>query len=394
MLSGPRGEQSVFRANPAYKLVLIDRLSEHDRSELQQADGHEDLYGALVPQAGATHEWRSVSCETALLFLTLAEPGPLPRYVLHRLGHDAEHTIKRLLLDGVLQIAIDDEFVCGPQVAELFASAHPCSEHGRNFDLAVAALRYGQELQGLSEAELGQRLYFYGRQPLSPQLSRRLADTAAVATYLGIQGNGALIRALGSRWTRVPTSEHAREFWWQWISTSDPPRGTAQRACYKLYVSPALDHTPTALEVIVGSLGHAQGITGFKVGVGLAGISRPDKILVYFTQLDDLYGYAELLRTRLSGCTAHGVPFTAAASQDGLLSWGADPPAVAPAEPTTSWRMWVARRLAAYLIAAQSAALSTLEPWQYALERLSLAGIDTRKWIPADGMWPVALEAA
>jgi len=49
-------------------------------------------------------------------------------------------------------------------------------------------------------------------------------------------------------------------------------------------------------------------------------------------------------------------------------------------------------RLAEYLISARSATLNKLEPWQFALERLSVAGIDTDTWIPTNGMWPVALE--
>jgi hypothetical protein len=127
--------------------------------------------------------------------------------------------------------------------------------------------------------------------------------------------------------------------------------------------------------------------------VGLGGICRPDKIVVYLTQLDDLYEFADVLRSRLSGCAAQGVPFTAAVSENGLLSWGADPPS-ARGTRKTSWRMWVAWRLAEYLISAQTAEVSTREPWEYALERLSLTGIDTETWIPANGMWPVALETA
>jgi len=154
-----------------------------------------------------------------------------------------------------------------------------------------------------------------------------------------------------------------------------------------------MDDTRVALETIIGALSHSRGVTGFKVGVGLWGISRPDKIVIYFTHLDDLLNFASPLRTRLSGCGAHGVPFSAAVSEDGLLSWGADPPRL-QGERTTSWRMWVSWRLAEYLILARAANLKTMEPWQYAIERLSLAGIDTQTWIPANGMWPAALEMA
>ena len=388
-------ENSIFRANPDYRLTLIDRLTEFDRSQLQEAEFTEDLYGVLVPQGGSAQGWHAVSCETALLFTALIEAGPLPRYALRRLGRDLDHTIKRLLLDGILQISLDDQFACGPRVAELFGSWHFRSGRGFHFDLAVSALRYGQELKGLSELELGHRLYCYGRKPVSPQLCARLADTAALARFLGIDDEGTLVRSLRHRWIRIPILQGAREYWWQWLSTSEPPHGTALRASYKLYISPVVDDAREALEALIGALHSSRGVTGFKVGVGLSGISRPDKILVYFAELDDLNRFSDLLRVRLSGCAAHGVPFTAAVSEDGLLSWGADPPrGVSGGERTTSWRMWVTRRLAEYLISAQAAGLKTLEPWQYALERLGLAGIDTETWIPANGMWPSALESA
>jgi hypothetical protein len=387
-------EDSIFRANPDYKLVLIDRLSAEDRNQLQQADCSEDLYGALVPQGEGAQGWRSVSCETALLFMALTEAGSLPRYVLRRLGRDLDRTIKRLLVDGVLQISLNGRFACGPHVAELLGSQHPRTFRGRNFDLTVSALRYGQELTSLHEAELGYRLYFYGRKPVSPQLYRRLASSAALVRFLGMDDDGALVRSLHHHWRRVPVPQGVRQYWWQWISKSEPPRGTAQRSRYKLYVSPVVNDTRDALEAIAGALHHSLGVTGFKVGVGLWGISRPDKILVYFTELDDLYRFADLLRARLSGCAVQGVPFSAAVSEDGLLSWGADPPRGAGGERTTSWRMWVTWRLAEYLVSARTGALSTLEPWQYALERLNLAGIDTDTWIPANGTWPAALEMA
>ena len=56
----------------------------------------------------------------------------------------------------------------------------------------------------------------------------------------------------------------------------------------------------------------------------------------------------------LGSCPAHGVPFTAEISPDGLLSWGADPPgrSFSDGADSTSWRMWVTRRLAEYLTVA------------------------------------------
>ncbi len=94
------------------------------------------------------------------------------------------------------------------------------------------------------------------------------------------------------------------------------------------------------------------------------------------------------LRPALAGLAADGVPFTAACSADGLLSWGIDPPAEPGADLASreSWRLWLTNRLALALVAARGAA-ATMPPWQFALARLALAGIDPRSWAPGEVNW-------
>jgi hypothetical protein len=124
----------------------------------------------------------------------------------------------------------------------------------------------------------------------------------------------------------------------------------------------------------------------FKIGKDLPGICRPDKFVVYFDRPDDLQATAEEFRDRLAGHPAHGIPFTAAITDDGLLSWGADPPAGAGGSPSSSWRLWVARRLAEHLTSARRSS-GGLEPWHFALERLRVGGVDVDTWIPAGDIW-------
>jgi hypothetical protein len=87
------------------------------------------------------------------------------------------------------------------------------------------------------------------------------------------------------------------------------------------------------------------------------------------------------------------VPFSAEITADGLLSWGMDPPGtqrvLAWQEPE-SWRLWVVRRLAAAMIAAQSDPGSTMTPAEFALERLRHEGVDVEGWTPAASIWAAA----
>ena len=112
---------------------------------------------------------------------------------------------------------------------------------------------------------------------------------------------------------------------------------------------------------------------------------RPDKIVAYFPSFERLAEAAGAVQSRLGGVPAQGVPFTSEIGGDGLTSWGMDPPASERSwAGRESWRLWLTHRLARALLAARGVAE---EPWQFALERLRLEGIDTGTWTPAAGLW-------
>lgn len=390
---GPGSDQAsalahgIFRANPRYELVLLDRLSGVERELLGELEG-EDVYGVLRPRSGAGVAPRSATSETALLFLTLNDPAQLPGYVRARLGEDLERTIARLVVDDVLEIEHEGRFICGSEAGRRVLTGSSSGGRGRIGELSMAALRYGQELAGLPTGELALRLYSYGRRPLTPSLASRLPDATAIDAYLGLQPGGSARAALDAGWVETAPAAGLRAYWRSWRA-----RGAKSRsgAGYKLYVSPTLAALPRAFEAVASSVARGQGVQAFKVGADLRDLCRPDKLVVYFDRLDDLQDAATRLEERLGGCPAHGVPFTAAVTSDGLLSWGADPPALsADVGAMTSWRLWVSQRLAEYLASGAADDSNALEPWQFALERLRLAGIDTDTWIPASGMWRAA----
>jgi len=98
------------------------------------------------------------------------------------------------------------------------------------------------------------------------------------------------------------------------------------------------------------------------------------------------------LKPRLHDCPAHGVPFTAALDDEGLLSWGVDPPASVQLlewQPRESWRLWLTNRLANALLTAKRAPATATQrsPWQYALDRVRLEGIDIDTWTPSADVW-------
>lgn len=108
---------------------------------------------------------------------------------------------------------------------------------------------------------------------------------------------------------------------------------------------------------------------------------------------------AARIRAALDGCPAQGVPFTAPLGDDGLLSWGMDPPAAAQSHAWAereSWRLWVTNRLATAILAASVAptVAGAPTPWAYAMTRIRLDRVDPVTWTPAPDIWDAPAAAS
>lgn len=381
---------SVFAANPAYELVLFDRLPAEQRELLKDLQKDSGFYGVLRPIEKSNLGVKAISRDTALLFLTLRQPGQLPEYARKLMGELCNQEISRLVLDGVLALQRAGRMISGSEAAALIGGDTdqlPGDFAAAGFleRLSFEALKYGQSLGLADRMALSMRLYGYNRAPLSPYWKRILRDDDAVIEFLRIR-SGRNRELLDREWVDTAAGN---EGWLTWQSRRPESRGSfGSRIATgpKLYVSPKVDHVPDALPLVLNVFSRTR-VRQFKIGKGAAGLLRPDKLVAYFSRQDDLTETAEALKRELNGCAPHGVPFTSALTDDGLLSWGVDPPAdgqVLPWVGLESWRLWVTNRLAAALIAARSDDSSSIEPWRFALQRLQLEGVDTRSWMPGD----------
>jgi hypothetical protein len=378
--------ERVFRSNPAYELVAFDRLPP-DRQELfAELAGDPDFYGLLLPRVSGAHSIKSVCRETAQLVRSMVQCGPLPRYVLDQTKDNTNQAIAELVLDEVLEVEHEGRFISGPEAYPLIYPTHAASEPtGLLPRLSQAALEYGQALAIDDPIRLSSRLYFYNRIPLTPSWTLRLPTEEAVSEFLGVSA-AANRTCLQKNW-RLAESPAAHQPWFQWRSRSNRPADDERRHGYKLYVSPQPEALPAAFSAVVEVLEDSSAHF-FKVGRNAMGLLRPDKLVVYFKDFEPLEETARELAIRLSGYPAHGVPFTAALGDDGLLSWGVDPLPEKGAlswQGPESWRLWITNRLAIGLVSARKNIRGTLQPWKFALERLRLENVDTVTWAPRDG---------
>jgi hypothetical protein len=379
----------AFRAHPGYELVLFDRLSEGERRRLEGFRRDPGFYGVLRPRDGQGMGVKAVDRETALLFLTLREPGPLPAYVREVLGEGTARTVAQLLADGVLEVEQEGAFVSGAAAFALLSSGPAGEPRGRLDRLSLAALRHGEALALDDPLRLAWRLYAYNRLPLTPAWQRLLPSADAVREYLGAGPRGANRPFLDRVWT--PGAP--RDGWLSWTARgrrAEPlnPGSTT----YKRYVSPPPGLLREGFGAVLEALAAARA-RQFKVGDSAAGLLRPDKIVAYFPDFERLAEAADAVLARLAGVAAQGVPFTSEIGGDGLLSWGVDPPAGERSslwDGRESWRLWLSHRLARALIDARAAATPAgvaVEPWRFALERVRLDGVDTTTWTPGALLW-------
>jgi hypothetical protein len=381
-------QSAVFRANLCYELILFDRLDPSQQAMLADLKKDPELYGILRPRDDVRLSMKSVCRDTALLFLTLQQPGTLPEYVRLGFGAEANQTVAQLVLDGVLELRCPNgDYVAGPQAYEWIYEADQASTPGSGLArLSLDALHYAQSLAIEDAAKLSARLYFYNREAASPRWFRRLPNSAAVARWLGLEPDGTASRLLRGGWTELPLSTES-DGWRLWGKRVERHMLRNRALNYKLYLSPRCEEMPQVLPLAIEAFRHA---TRFKIGRDIFGLLRPDKIVAYFESFAAVEETARELGEKLQGCEPHGVPFTAELANSTLLSWGMDP----PRDPGVlkwqqgSWRMWVTDRLALALVAARGAPNKSIGPIPFALQRLSLEGVDTATWTPAHNIWP------
>jgi hypothetical protein len=363
----------ALRANPLYDLVLFDRLPEEERRALAESAREPGFYGVLRPREGSRLAVRSVDRDTALLFLTLRDPGPLPDYARGGLGEAAGRTVARLVADGILEVADGDAFFSGAAALGLLSGEAGELGNGHIAALSLAALRHAQALPVDDVARLAGSLYAFNRRPLTPRWRRLLPSAEAVEAHLGIDAGGRNRRRLDQSWRRV-----SMDGWLCWGTLARP---SWSASTHKLYVSPAPEALADSFGAILEALTEARAYQ-LKIGPDALGLLRPDKIVAYFHGFDSLARAAGIVERHLGGVAAQGVPFTSEIGGDGLISWGVDPPRT---EEPESWRQWLARRLAWGILAARRA--EAAEPWRFAVERLRLEGVDPATWTPGALLW-------
>jgi hypothetical protein len=372
-----------FRLNPAYQFIPFELLSEEDRRRFGVTAADTELSGVLVPAAPGLSV-KAVCANTATLLQSLRVAGPLPEWARQTFAQSGR-VLVRLVLDSVLEVQAGQEFVSGASAGKVVEITAPDEEADtRPARLSIDALQYAQALECGDAPALSARIYFYNRLPASPRWTRRIESGLNFMKYLGMEAGTAVRGTLDREWHALdPSPENPG--WLSWRSRDRPLR----KPPYKLYLSPICEDLREVLHIALPIVTSLR-LPAFKMGRDPYGILRPDKLVVYVPTFGELEVAAAALLSALSGARAHAVPFTAAIDKEGLLSWGMDPPRSEQLSTWqgTSWRRWITDRLATALLTAKGTpGDSELQPWQFAIRRLGIEGINTKTWSPEDVEW-------
>ena len=363
-----------LRANPAYRAVPWNRVASDARQTL---DIDTDSYGVLMPRDGHDLPVIAVDRDTALLFLTLQEPGLAPDFVLAMTDAESDRILRRLIFDSILQMEEAVTFVGGPEACAGLGWSNGTSDRGFA-RLSIDALKYGAALIDADAATLAQKLYTYNRRPMPSALRRRLPGRTACLSFLGLSGGRDVSSTIARFWSRGDDDSP-----WLVFKPRQPPRQRREQSC-KLYVGLAFEELPECLPVLAEVLASNEALQ-FKIGTDLDGLLRPDKLVAYFPNKETLSAAAQTLLPILSNRAVHAVPFSAEIAASGALSWGMDPPNAWFGD-RMSWRQWMCEKLAAALVAVRSHTAGPIAPWEFALERLRLEGVNTVTFMPT-GNW-------
>lgn len=244
--------------------------------------------------------------------------------------------------------------------------------------LSSRAVFFAARLPTSDVNRIARWLYRYGTLPRTCVYERDFGTEDEPMSVLGLSRGGRARRQLSKMYDGF-----SYPGWHSFTLIGSNPTGNTR---FKLYVSPRPEALALAFPAIAESFANME-VVSFKVGRGLDGLLRPDKLVAYFETSSHLHVVAAELAGILSGCSAQGVPFTAPClgaetANDGLLSHGIDPPSDSKA---VSWRSWITRRLAGLLLDVRPATADAGA--QAALAAAEAEGIDVQHWLADESLF-------
>ena len=375
-----------FRVSSAYHLAEWNHLSIPEQESLVGYSDDEQVYGIFKPALSTSPLTKVAYREVAFLWLHLQQSNQLPRYLIASDKKDLHNTIAQLVLDNILEIECNGNFVSGTAaVSSIFGDRIAKHSEVPDYlsDLSMEGIKYAFLLNKLDTREIANRLYTFNTLPFDASSKSHFNALQTIKEFLIPQSSTELDYLLHKHWFFAEEAESKGWLYWYRREESFQFPNLQNSFTYKLYISPGLHDLQNVFKSSIPVLSSSQAF-GFKTGNSLTQLLRSDKMIAYFENMDALTETANLLEKELAAYATQGVPFTKQLDKRGMLSWGVDPPQQDDAISNSgeSWRFKVTNELAIAIIQAREEGLNLERAIPFIRAKLSLAGINTNDWTP------------
>lgn len=367
-----------FRAGGSYELVEWNQLEDDERSMLLDVTNAGEIYGIFKPVSSNNGLMQKIAWkEQSLIFLHCKSYHLLPNYVLSQPYGRYENIVAGMLIDHVLEIEYGGNFISGSGANAMIFGNDWLIDNKLSNKLSILsanAIRYSCYLSSETAKSLGNKLYTFNAIPRDRNNKQYLSDSNSINAFLysGFEHS----EMLAKNWFL----NKARKYWFSWsraeLLSGEDLIETVDT--YKLYLSPMPGAIPAFFNIAVPVLTKSNA-TAFKIGQTIDGLLRPDKMIAYFNNREDLFSAAKELEVLSKDIPAHGVPFTTQLDENGLLSFGIDH-AFLKLKRGYSWRTWVTDVVAKTILQAKAENLNMDFSFQYIRARLFTERINIDNW--------------
>ncbi len=383
----------TFRLNPAFRITPVKTLTGKQKEKFRQVLAGTRPYSLLHCPGRANFTVKAINRPMTEFLLSLREPeklNRLPRKFRPESGNIKPDLINKLILDDVLEVLREGEFVSGAEGYNLLNPPPPGmvippdrGNPGHIGRISRMALQFALQSNHRSRSSLSSLLYLYNTLPMHRNRREKLPDREAVSEFLGLDREG--------RWRGMPSAIHpvdkpddsnVGENLWGWWEI-DGKRINTDRNYFKVYISPLPEETPEVFGMVRGKVA-ASGAHSFRVGITPVSILRPARMEVYFASPEEAGDFAGKMTGVTSEFRGQGVPFTYQFKRNNrLISLGVDPPRENGSG--TTWRRYITGKLAG--IIARYHCSGREDPLEFIREGMRRWGIDADRWRPVREGW-------
>ena len=372
--------KEAFRAGQHCQLMEWQQLPQQTKELLSALQNDTEIYGVFMPkqQQGAT--LKVAYRETAMLYLHLQQAETLPHYFTVAPAQQKNETIARLILDGIIEIKWEGKFVSDTAATAAIFGGFVFDETAppnHLSALSMQAIHHVWQLPYNDVPTIAAKLYAFNTVLWDAGMKETFMQKNSIKQFLFPGIDIAAGEWPGNGWMFSAGSE--KKGWLSWMRPIKQEDDFTRT--YKLYISPLMEDMPAVIEKAIPVINTSKAIS-FKTGSNLHGQLRPDKMIVYFTNMKDLMETFQLFKKELHGFAVQGVPFTSQLDDTGLLSYGIDPPAEEVLEQTEggSWRTTVTDRLAVCMAQTKRDGLNWQQSLAFIKAGLLTDSIDPIKW--------------